>query len=135
MDGDSLELMRQHFASLNQCSVDARPMFGGHRLAQMRLLLGAAPKGGRVCVLGAGNCNDLDLPELAEHFAEVHLVDIDEVALRTAVRGQSSEVKARIRPHVVDLSGILDDPGTIRSAPAAYLADGGELSERVPSVV
>ncbi|MFK7777794.1 MAG: hypothetical protein QM501_06680, partial [Gimesia sp.] len=34
----------------------------------------------RLCILGAGNCNDLDLNQLSQVFKEIHLVDLDESA-------------------------------------------------------
>lgn len=69
----------------------------------------AASPSGRACLLGAGNCLDLDLPALAQRFAEVHLVDIDALALRAAVQAQPREVRARLVIHApVDLSGLLD---------------------------
>jgi hypothetical protein len=58
-------------------------------------------------VLGAGRCNDLDLPRLAERFAEIHLVDVDDKALAGAVARQPADVRARLRRHGrVDLSGL-----------------------------
>jgi hypothetical protein len=60
----------------------------------------------RLCVLGAGNCSDLDLPRLAQHFAEVHLVDIDGVALEQARQAQTEAVRQRLELHELDLSGL-----------------------------
>jgi len=61
----------------------------------------------RLCVLGAGHCNDLDLERLAGSFAEIHLVDIDGPALARAVARQPASVRARLRRHGdVDLSGL-----------------------------
>jgi hypothetical protein len=63
--------------------------------------------GGRLCVLGAGNCNDLDLESLAERFTEIHLVDLDATALARAVARQPASVRARLHRHgAVDLSGL-----------------------------
>jgi hypothetical protein len=60
-----------------------------------------------LCVLGAGNCNDIDLPALSDAFAEVHLVDIDAPALEAAVRRQEVPDSARIHLHGgVDLTGV-----------------------------
>jgi hypothetical protein len=67
----------------------------------------AKPASGRLCVLGAGKCNDVDLVRLAETFVEIHLVDIDAGALGHAVARQTPEVRTRLRPHaLVDLSGV-----------------------------
>jgi hypothetical protein len=71
------------------------------------ILSGANGAGGRLCVLGAGKCNDVDLERLALTFSEIHLVDIDPAALGGAVARQTPAVRARLRPHArVDLSGI-----------------------------
>jgi hypothetical protein len=59
-----------------------------------------------LCLLGAGNCNDVDLPRLAEAFAEIHLVDVDGPALARAVARQPEAVRPRLRRHDVDLSGL-----------------------------
>jgi hypothetical protein len=57
-------------------------------------------------VLGAGNCNDLDLERLAQSFAEIHLVDLDGPALARAVARQAAPVRPRLHRHAVDLSGL-----------------------------
>jgi len=63
----------------------------------------------RLCVLGAGACNDLDLARLAadDAFGEIHLVDLDGPALARAVARQEAPVRARLRRHGdLDLSGL-----------------------------
>lgn len=105
----------------NQSTAGLGHDYVGHRRQTTRLVLEAAgpaasdsgataasPRG-RACLLGAGNCLDLDLPALAQRFAEVHLVDIDAMALRAAVQAQPREVRERLVIHApVDLSGLLD---------------------------
>jgi hypothetical protein len=57
--------------------------------------------------LGAGECNDVDLARLTATFSEIHLVDIDPVALGRGVSQQTPSVRARLHPHAgVDLSGM-----------------------------
>jgi hypothetical protein len=70
----------------------------------------AAPDAGsRLCVLGAGNCYDVDLERLASLYREVHLVDIDAAALDRAWERQSATVRARlVRHRPLDLSGVLE---------------------------
>lgn len=63
-------------------------------------------KQGRLCVLGAGNCNDLDLNQLLEVFNEIHLVDLDERALGHALDFQKLSDHPQISLHVCDLTGI-----------------------------
>lgn len=71
------------------------------------ILRSAARQGARLCLLGAGECNDVDLSKLSTQFSEIHLVDIDAGALGRAVSRQAPEVRARLRPHPnVDLSGL-----------------------------
>ncbi|MGA2501139.1 MAG: hypothetical protein ABSH20_25660, partial [Tepidisphaeraceae bacterium] len=70
---------------MNESTAGSRAWFASHR-QRIEALLRRGPKGGRLCVLGAGNCNDLDLPELAGHFGEIHLVDLDEAAARGATK-------------------------------------------------
>jgi len=55
-----------------------------------------------VCVLGAGNCNDLELSVLIKHCSELHLVDFDSEALH---RGLTSQLLATGREDVVDVPG------------------------------
>jgi hypothetical protein len=70
--------------------------------------VGAQPASGRLCLLGAGNCNDVDLGRLAGRFAAIHLVDIDGAALDRARARQTPEVRARLMLHAgVDLTGLL----------------------------
>ncbi len=83
-------------------------LYAAHRAHLTAALRGSAPEpGGRLCLLGAGKSNDIDLAQLAEHFSEIHLVDIDAPAVASAVARQTPEVRARLRVHVpVDLSGL-----------------------------
>ena len=77
-----------------------------HRRRVTREVLRLAPKE-RLCVLGAGNCNDLDLAELRATFAEVHLVDLDGEALALGIERQGMTNDAGIRLHPgVDVSGL-----------------------------
>jgi hypothetical protein len=71
------------------------------------LLASTVRPGGRLCLLGAGNCNDVDLEQLALTFSEIHLVDIDSAALARAVARQPLALRARLHRHApVDLSGV-----------------------------
>lgn len=81
-------------------------LYADHRAHFTAALLASAPSsGGRLCLLGAGKCNDIDLEQLSERFSEVHLVDIDPSALASGTSRQTPAVRARIRPHApLDLS-------------------------------
>lgn len=95
----------------------ARPTDDRYRPHRERLgrLLRAAQRGQGLCVLGAGNCDDLDLPALVREFGEVHLVDLDGAALAEAVARLPEPTRRRITTQAgVDLSGtvaLVDDWG------------------------
>lgn len=107
-----------------------------HRARQMALL--GSLGGERIAVLGAGNCNDLDLSALAKAFREVHLFDIDGNALRSAVERQDGEVQRACRLHERDLTGVarlLDDWRHSSPEPLpAQVAAWKELSSLIKEV-
>src|SRR5882672_2673570 len=71
------------------------------------LLASTSGAGGKLCLLGAGHCNDVDLERLAARFGEIHLVDIDAKALDEAKARQSPAVRSRLVTHGnVDLAGL-----------------------------
>lgn len=83
-------------------------LYSHHRQHQTDAILQQAPAGGRVCFLGAGNCNDLDLERLAAHLSELHLVDIDIKALQRAAARQTPATAAKLRLHGgIELTGLL----------------------------
>ena len=63
-----------------------------------------------ICVLGAGNCNDLDLAWLTKAYREVHLVDIDNDALERAAKRQRVDGKVTLHAPV-DLTSAADVVG------------------------
>jgi hypothetical protein len=67
-------------------------LFASHRQRVTDLLVSAAqafaPHQPRLCVLGAGNANDFDLPQLLARFGQIHLVDWDGEALAAGVDRQ-----------------------------------------------
>ena len=100
-------------AKANRSTREHWAWFASHRAEIQKLLLpevGAfATASPRLCVLGAGNCNDIDLNALTAAFAEVHLVDIDVPALEAATRRQDVAGSPRVRLHGgIDLTGIAD---------------------------
>jgi hypothetical protein len=85
-----------------------REWYADHR-ARVTALVGAAGRGGDLCVLGAGNGSDLDLPALAARFATLHLVDVDGEALERCRAGAPPDLRDRLVLHAgVDLSGFLE---------------------------
>jgi hypothetical protein len=82
---------------------------------------------GRLCLLGSGNGNDVELATLAEHFAEIHLADLDRAAVDRAIGRQTSDVRRRLKPAApIDLSGMLEALDTwARRSPTL-----GEIEQR-----
>lgn len=93
----------------NRGSRDYWEVFAGHRRKVTALLGGPESRGSRLCVLGAGNCNDLDLNTLVDDYREVHLVDLDADALAAGVARLGLADDSRVQCHGdVDLTGMLD---------------------------
>ncbi len=81
-------------------------LYATHREAFTQAIL-SLPRASeaRLCVLGAGKCNDLDLAALSVAFREVHLVDLEPALLASAVSREPVEVRKQLVPHApVDLS-------------------------------
>src|SRR5262245_2519766 len=82
----------------NRQTRDCWDAYSSHRaqttdavLAAGRKLPNAATSACRsLCVLGAGNCNDVDLAALCSHFGSVTLVDADRDAVASGVQRQLS---------------------------------------------
>lgn len=83
-------------------------LYAAHRARFTEALIETARgRSGRLCVLGAGPCNDMDLERLASSFSEIHLVDIAPKPMARAVARQPAEIRTRIFRHApVDLSGL-----------------------------
>lgn len=81
-------------------------LYAAHREEFTKAVLSVAPAHpGRLCVLGAGKCNDLDLERLGQAFRELHLVDLLPAALASAVSVQAAALRPRLKPHApVDLA-------------------------------
>lgn len=88
--------------------VDPSHFYAEHRERLTGLVDSAAPAcPGRLLVLGAGSCTDLNLAELVGRFAEVHLVDIDADAMERGVTDQLSPgQRDGVILHCLDLTGI-----------------------------
>ena len=96
-----------------QFNAESRDQWGGfadHRRRVTSLLAGgAAPDPGRLCVLGAGNGNDLDLASLLDAHREVHLVDLDPSALARGAQQQGVADHPGLHRHGnLDLTGMVD---------------------------
>ena len=91
----------------NKDSLKYHPHFEAHRLKQTEVLLSCLNKSTKsVCVLGAGNCYDLNLDALVNQVESVHLVDIDREALTRARSKLHTKLRDKITLHApVDVSG------------------------------
>jgi hypothetical protein len=96
--------LRDNAATLNRARM-GEEVYRHHRARVLRLVR-AVQRGEGLCVLGAGNCDDLDLTALVRDFGEVHLVDIDGDALAGAIARAPENLRRRLHPHGgLDLSG------------------------------
>lgn len=83
-------------------------LYRGHREKITQLLLSSAPQPRQsLCVLGAGNCNDLDLQRLRTHFHTIRLIDLDGEALELGCAEQGVATDAAIeRQGGIDVTNI-----------------------------
>src|SRR5204862_2271999 len=106
--GTSARRALEYQARVNANVGGDREAFAGHR-ARVMALIETVARGGSLCVLGAGNGSDLDVPALAKVFDEVHLVDLDGQALGRCVAALPAKVRGSVTAHAeVDLTGFLD---------------------------
>lgn len=84
----------------NQLTRDGWDQFGPHRRQVTKLLARACPTPpGRLAILGAGNCNDVDLKLLLDRCDELHLIDLDHEALKFGIGQQAVASCAQLRVH------------------------------------
>ena len=100
--------------AFNVTSRDQWEGFAEHRRCLTAVLARGATAGrSRLCVLGAGNTNDLDLTALLSAYREVHLVDIDSESLVSGVTRHGVANHPRLHLHggvdVTATLGILSD--------------------------
>jgi hypothetical protein len=94
-------------AQNNRATAASWERFASHRSQVTELL--RAGGGETLAILGAGNCNDVDLELLGRQFKEIHLVDIDRAAVDRARQWQAPGVTSSLVTHApVDLSGCLE---------------------------
>ena len=112
-------------SAMNRSTRGQWQMYGAHRRQIERLIVPTQP-GGRACVLGAGNCNDLDLKWMTQVYREVHLVDLDSDALARGVQRQQCENSPRLQLHApVDLTGVAEIVSQWKQSPL----DGEQINE------
>jgi hypothetical protein len=112
----------------NASALGHEASFAAHRARLTREILERAPAGGRgrLCLLGAGNANDVDLEALAARFAEIHLVDVDPDAVGRAIARVPPPLRAPLHAHApFDASGLFDRlEGWVAHPPALDEIDG-----------
>jgi hypothetical protein len=112
-------------ARFNKSTRNRREEFTEHRRQVMGLIQSLAVHStDRICILGAGNGNDLDLGELTQAFAHVHLVDLDPVALQHA--NESFNVQdggGSVTIQATDVTGWLDQLEIVRATDASDASD------------
>jgi hypothetical protein len=100
----------QQIAS-NDSATGHEASFAAHRARVTSEIAARAPASGRgrLCLLGAGNANDVDVAALAARFAEIHLVDLDGKAVARAIARVPPSLQPQLVAHVpVDVSGLFD---------------------------
>jgi hypothetical protein len=120
----------------NRSALAHQSAFAPHRRRLTDLI--AARAGGRLCLLGAGNCYDLELPRLTQSFSEVHLVDLDLEALERARAAEAPTVRERLTLHELELSGIhgeLPSWRAMRVTPEALMAVPSVASKRIAAAL
>lgn len=99
----------------NRESKDAWELYEPHRNRVTSLILNALPAGStnRLCLLGAGNCNDVDLSALTERCTHIQIVDLDAEAMDRGITRQGlSEHPAVQLLSGVDLTGVFGQLGS-----------------------
>ncbi|MEM9720507.1 MAG: hypothetical protein AAGA10_14700 [Bacteroidota bacterium] len=84
-------------------------LYASHRKEVMELISAhQKTPNDTLCLLGAGNCNDVDLPSLLSSFSGVELFDLDKEAIEFALENQQVQGKPGIALHTgIDFSGII----------------------------
>jgi hypothetical protein len=132
----SLTAVAEMNTRANRQARDDWELFTGHRARLTAAIAGLAPpEPGVLCLLGAGNCNDVDLQALGERFSEIHLVDIDPAGLDRARQRQSPEVRRRLVTHGgVDLTGVLGRIDRWKNRPPEASALAETVSEGAEAI-
>lgn len=128
-------LARKQF-ELNQTTRSDWAAFDGHRRRVTDLLAESVTGNGRLCILGAGNCNDIDLTRLGRIYEEIVLVDLDRDALVNGSLSQPLDVADRVKClGDIDASGCLTRTATwstdtqLQEADLVALATGANVRE------
>ncbi len=108
-----------------------------HRQMILQLLPGdsAAGRSGTLCVLGAGQCHDLNLESLLGRFHEVHLVDWSQQDLDSGVELQKQFSSARVRRlGGRDITGVRELLDSLAGQPNSELLEQISETARRPAL-
>ena len=101
------DLVQWQFSNNQITRYDDR-VYASHRARLMQFVESIFPVGPdrsaaanwhRAAILGAGNCNDLNLAWFAQRFQQTHLIDLDANAIRHGIQTQCSESDSRFSVH------------------------------------
>jgi hypothetical protein len=107
--------------------------FENHRARTMQLVQGLSPADA-ICVLGAGNCDDLDLSLLQARFGTVHLVDWDGAALERASSRTIQQGRIVLHPGV-ELTGLLEKVDSWGDDPEAFARFSEDAPARIARAI
>jgi hypothetical protein len=100
---------KERLLTMNRSDPGNWDRYGSHRQAIMDAVCKNGEEGD-IAVFGAGNCADIDLVRLSSHYREIHLIDLDALAIERARDQLPSDVKRKVVLHGdVDLSGFLGE--------------------------
>jgi hypothetical protein len=94
-------------ADTNRQTVANWDVFADHRAHLTRIIRALCGEGvDRLAILGAGNCNDIELRTLLEQARIIDLVDLDSEAVKAGLEKQRLGRCRRIKPRVgIDVTG------------------------------
>ncbi len=113
---DLMKISENHYHR-NKSTRNAWELMSPHRARVTQLVIAAHKgKAKSLCVLGAGNSNDLDLAQIAELFERIVLIDLDEHALIQGVQRVQAHHRTRIEClGGLDITGILPELERLQS--------------------
>ena len=117
---DLMDLQRQR----NWLADETWALYSAHRARVVRQLLDAGTGSGeRLCLLGAGNLNDVDVRALLVAYREIVLVDVDAEALQRGLTRQGLAGDGRIQIVApADISGVFTELTAMENAQAREAA-------------
>ncbi len=134
-----MDRLRQEQFRRNAAADDAWALYASHRQRVTALLDDATKESAeRLCLLGPGNLNDIDLASLLLKFREIFLIDVDAKSLQRGVARQGFASDGRIHLLApVDVTGAFTELSRLEPATAgdSVLVDEClRLLDRIPEI-